>query len=335
MTEIIIGILGIAILLYVLLGGADFGAGIVELLTGKKGIKTVSKAIAPVWEANHIWIILAVVILFNGFPLAYTVMSTFLHIPLLLLLIGIIIRGTAFSFRYYDVVSGNVHNYYSWFFRISSVITPLFLGIVLGALILGRIPENTEGTFYQLFIWPWLNLFAITTGVFLTLLFAWIASVFLTGEADAETYPLFVKTSLILMVLLIVSGGMVFLAAEMNEIHFFRKFSESFISIGCVIMATLLIPVLWISIKRRNIFWTRFLTGVETTCILVGWFAVQFPVIINRIHGNHLTIWNTQAPEKTMHYLLIALIAGIVIILPAFAYLFKIFKFSEGRGTRD
>ena len=83
MTEAIIDILGIAILLYVLLGGADFGAGIVELITGKKGIDTISKAIAPVWEANHIWIILAVVILFNGFPLAYTVMSTFLHIPLI------------------------------------------------------------------------------------------------------------------------------------------------------------------------------------------------------------------------------------------------------------
>ncbi len=97
MTETIIAILGISVLLYVLLGGADFGAGIVEMLVGKKGTDTISKAIAPVWEANHVWIILAVVILFNGFPLAYTVMSTYLHIPLLLVLIGIIIRGTAFS----------------------------------------------------------------------------------------------------------------------------------------------------------------------------------------------------------------------------------------------
>ena len=93
MTEIIIVVLGIAILLYVLLGGADFGAGIVEWITGKKGIKTISQAIAPVWEANHIWIILAVVILFNGFPLVYTRLTTYLHIPLLIILIGIIIRG--------------------------------------------------------------------------------------------------------------------------------------------------------------------------------------------------------------------------------------------------
>src|SRR5512145_2862025 len=113
MTEAIVAILGISLLLYVLLGGADFGAGIVEMIVGKKSSRIVSKAIAPVWEANHIWIILAVVILFNGFPLAYTTITTYLHIPLLLALIGIIIRGAAFSFRYYDVVGGHIENYYS------------------------------------------------------------------------------------------------------------------------------------------------------------------------------------------------------------------------------
>src|SRR5512135_2983436 len=99
MTNFIIIVLGIAVLLYVILGGADFGAGIVEIFTGKKGIKTISGAIAPVWEANHIWLILAVVILFNGFPHVYASLTTYLHIPLLIILIGIILRGTAFTFR--------------------------------------------------------------------------------------------------------------------------------------------------------------------------------------------------------------------------------------------
>lgn len=329
MTEAIIAILGIAVLLYVLLGGADFGAGMVELITGKKGSDTISKAIAPVWEANHIWIILAVVILFNGFPLAYTVMSTFLHIPLLLVLIGIIIRGTAFTFRYYDVTEDNIRNYYSWFFRISSLLTPFFLGIVLGAIILGRIPVNTEGNFIELFIKPWLNPFSVSTGIFLVLLFGWIASVYLIGETNEDNFALFARTSLIFLSLLILSGLVVFLTAENSQLSLFRKFTKTPLSIGCVILATLLIPFLWKTINHKNILWTRLLAGIITACILIGWFAVQFPVLISRADGNHLTIWNTKAPDITMFYLLIALVVGVFIILPAFVYLFKVFKFGD------
>lgn len=329
MTEAIIAILGIAVLLYVLLGGADFGAGMVELITGKKGSDTISKAIAPVWEANHIWIILAVVILFNGFPLAYTVMSTFLHIPLLLVLIGIIIRGTAFTFRYYDVTEDNVRNYYSWFFRISSLLTPFFLGIVLGAIILGRIPVNTEGNFIELFIRPWLNPFSVSTGIFLVLLFGWIASVYLIGETNEDNFALFARTSLIFLSLLILSGLVVFLTAENSQLSLFRKFTKTPLSIGCVILATFLIPFLWKTINHKNILWTRLLAGIITACILIGWFAVQFPVLISRADGNHLTIWNTKAPYITMFYLLIALVVGVFIILPAFVYLFKVFKFGD------
>lgn len=128
MTDIIIFVLGISVLLYVLLGGADFGAGIIEIFTGKKGIDTISKAIAPVWEANHIWIILAIVILFTGFPHVFASLTTYLHIPLLIILVGIVFRGTAFTFRYYDVIKDNTHKYYTVLFRISSLLTPLFFG---------------------------------------------------------------------------------------------------------------------------------------------------------------------------------------------------------------
>jgi cytochrome d ubiquinol oxidase subunit II len=336
MTEIIIIVLGIAILLYVLLGGADFGAGIVEWITGKKGIKTVSQAIAPVWEANHIWIILAIVILFNGFPLVYTRLTTYLHIPLLIILIGIITRGSAFTFRYYDTPHETGNRYYSLLFRVSSLVTPFFLGIVLGAVMLGKIPDNATGTFYNVFMAPWMNWFSIATGIFLTLLFSWIASVYLIGEATDETYPLFARTAVILFSLLILSGLIVFTAAHFYHLHFLRKFLHSFVSMGCIIIATSLIPVMWIQIKRKNATWTRILAGVQTACILTGWFAVQFPVMVYISGGNHLTVWNARAPEKTMYYLLIALIVGIVLILPAFAYLFKVFKFSDkGRGTRD
>src|SRR5687768_5964304 len=111
MLILVIIILGISFILYTLLGGADFGAGIIETFAGKKGEGTISKAIAPVWEANHVWLILAVVILFTAFPRVYSSLSLVLHIPLMLVLLGIILRGTAFTFRHYDVIDDRSHKY--------------------------------------------------------------------------------------------------------------------------------------------------------------------------------------------------------------------------------
>src|SRR5215208_5282639 len=134
MLTIIIIILGVSFILYALLGGADFGAGIIETFAGTKGEKTISKAMAPVWEANHVWLILAVVILFTAFPAVYSSLSLVLHIPLMVVLIGIIFRGTAFTFRHYDIIHDSSHKYYTILFKLSSFITPVFLGIVLGAM---------------------------------------------------------------------------------------------------------------------------------------------------------------------------------------------------------
>jgi cytochrome bd ubiquinol oxidase subunit II len=336
MTEVIIIVLGVAILLYVLLGGADFGAGMVELFTGKKGMDTISKAIAPVWEANHVWLILAVVILFNGFPAVYATLTTFLHIPLLLVLLGIIFRGTAFTFRYYDVIRDKTHDYYTTLFRISSLLTPLFLGIALGAIILGRIPANPNVSFYEGYISPWFNLFSIFTGIFLTLLFGWLASIYLIGEAhEKNTYDAFVKVARRFFILLVLSGLGVFLMAAYDGLHFFNKFIHSPVSIGCVIAATIMIPFLWRNIQSRHILWTRLLAGAQTACVLVGWFAIQFPVMVFMADGSHLTIWNSQAPQKTMLLLVIALIIGVLIILPSFAYLFAVFKFRNKEEERE
>lgn len=334
MIEIIIFILGIAVLLYVLLGGADFGAGIVELFTGKKGIGTISKAIAPVWEANHIWLILAIVILLNGFPRVYTTLTLYLHIPLFIVLIGIIFRGTAFIFRYYDTVKDNSQIYYTRIFRLSSLITPFFLGITLGAIILGRIPANINGTFYEVFVSPWFNLFTCSTGIFVMFLFGWLAAVYLIGEAhDDETYQSFAKTARNFFVLLVLSGFGIFIMAEIYELHLFRRFIESSVALGCIILATIIIPLLWRNIKHRNNFLIRLLAGVQTACIISGWFAVQFPVMIYISDGSNLTVWNSHAPERTISLLVYALIVGILLILPAFFYLFKVFKF-ESKGNQ-
>lgn len=331
MTEVIIVVLSISLLLYVLLGGADFGAGIIEVFTGKRGMDVISKAIAPVWEANHVWVILAVVILFNGFPTVYTSLSTYLHIPILIVLLGIVLRGSAFTFRYYDVIKDKSHYYYTLFFRISSVITPFFYGMILGAIMLGKIPGTVqEGSFYDVFVAPWLNWFSLTTGLFVTLLFGWLAAVYTIGETknDADA-NIFIRIARIFFLLLIISGFAVFLAAEIYDVHFFSVFIKSPVSITCVVIATLIIPLLWRSLNRRNITLSRLLAGAQTACIITGWYAIQFPVMVYQSKVDNLTVYNSQAPQSTMIMLFWALIAGILIIFPSIAYLMKVFKFSS------
>lgn len=331
MIEIIIFVLGVALLLYVLLGGADFGAGIVEIFTGKRGINTISHAIAPVWEANHVWIILVIVVIFNGFPAVYSTLSIYLHIPLLIILLGIIFRGSAFTFRYYDPFQDNSYRYYSAFFRISSIITPLFYGITLGAIISGRIPAEVPTDFYHGYIYPWFSFFSFFAGIFVVILFGWIASVFLVGETkDDESHDLFMKVARNFYIALVISGLLVFLTAEIYGIHLFSMFFNSGLSIVCIVVATLIIPVMWHSLKTHNVSLTRLLAGAQTAAILIGWFAVQLPVMVNIVNGKHLTIYNSSAPKSTMVMLMIALIVGVFIIFPAFIYLFKVFKFGNG-----
>src|ERR1700712_1337417 len=150
MLYIVIAYLWLAVLLYLLMGGADFGAGIIELFTSDKNKvktrRTMYKAIGPIWEANHMWLIITIVILFVGFPVIYSEMCTYLHIPLLIMLMGITARGTAFSFRNYDAVKDDrMQDIYNYIFVYSSFITPLFLGITAGSVLSRQIdPTATD-----------------------------------------------------------------------------------------------------------------------------------------------------------------------------------------------
>ncbi|MBT8295859.1 MAG: cytochrome d ubiquinol oxidase subunit II, partial [Gramella sp.] len=132
-----------SLFLYVLLGGADFGAGIVELFSPKEDRQlnrdTVYKVMGPVWEANHIWLIILIVILWIAFPVYFNIIIIYLHIPLTLVLLGITMRGVAFIFRHYDAVVGKSQIWYNRMFRISSFITPVFLGMCFGSLVSGEI----------------------------------------------------------------------------------------------------------------------------------------------------------------------------------------------------
>ncbi len=334
MTEVIFAILTISLLLYVILGGADFGGGILELFTRGKASEIVSKAIAPVWEANHVWLILVIVILFVGFPPVYSTVLTALHIPILLALIGIIFRGSAFTFRHYDIEEEKSKAVYSSIFRYSSLFTTLFLGISLGGIILGEISTDFSNGFYQIYIHPWFNLFSLSLGVFLVILFAFLANIYTLGEIkNEEEVERFSRLAKFMIAALVVAGGVVFAAAEINGHPLFFEFINSPVSIVSVVLATLALPVLWINLNKRRQNLLRIVAGFQTTMIVAGWFAIQFPILVNIKDAPDITLQNSAAPEQVQFYMLIALVVGVLIIFPYIGYLYKVFKFSKLTDT--
>lgn len=327
--------LALAILFYCLFAGADFGAGMLEAFSGidrrEEQRRIITHAIGPVWEANHIWLILAVVILFMGFPQAYSALSITFHIPLTLMLVGIVLRGCAFTFRHYDAVQDRSQRYYSAIFVASSFLTPLMLGIVAGGTLLGNSRPIEEG-FYAAFVQPWTNLFCFSVGIFTSVLFAFLAAVYLIGETnEPRLRRIFVRRAVILNVLAIFVGGAVFVTAELNGLPLARLFAGKFLSLASMIGATIILVPLWGAIRSDRVQMARVFVAAQVGLVLIGWFRLQFPIIVNS-PTTPLTIYTAAAPEATLRYLLYALLAGSALIFPALFYLLKIFKLRDAEG---
>lgn len=328
-TDLVIVFLGISMVLYVLFGVADFGAGIVELFAGKKAETVITKAIGPVWEANHMWLILVVVILFNGFPKVYAVFSTALHIPIMIFLFGVIGRGSAFVFRHYDVEKNKSEKYYSAIFRFSSLLAVFFLGVLFAAMFSGTIP-NEITSFYAYFIAPWANAFCISIGVFVVILSAYLATIYLFAEVHTENeFFLLTRFAKRLLLASIVSGGIIFATSVSKGSSFFNDFFNHTPSVISFVLATLLIPFVLYNIQKRNVRWLRIASVIQLVLILFGWFFLHWPNIIIFTEGTVLSIYDGAAPQATLKVLFWALFLGSFLIFPALYYLFKVFKFKE------
>ena len=162
LAELLAGILVLSLNAYVLLGGADFGGGVWDLLAGgprrDRQREVISHAIGPIWEANHVWLILAIVLTFSCFPPVFARLGTVLHIPLTLMLVGIVLRGSAFTFRTYDDQHDAVQRRWGRIFAGASLVTPVLLGVCIGAVASGRAgPVSATGTFADRFVAPWLT----------------------------------------------------------------------------------------------------------------------------------------------------------------------------------
>ena len=146
LAEVVLGIMFVGLIAYALFGGADFGAGIWDLLAGgtRRGAPqraVIEHAIGPVWEANHVWLIFVLVVLWTGFPAGFTPVASTLYVPLTLAAFGMIARGAAFAFRK-SITTLGMRRFLGAAFAVSSLVTPYFLGAVVGGVASGRVPQG-------------------------------------------------------------------------------------------------------------------------------------------------------------------------------------------------
>jgi len=325
MIYVVIAFLWVSICLYVITGGADFGAGIIELFSKKsyrdKTKKIMSKSIAPIWEANHMWLIIAVVILFVGFPTIYTTVSTYLHIPLVLMLVGIIARGTAFTFRNYDAVEDNWQKLYAQIFFYSSLFTPFFLGIIAAATISGSIDTEAKD-FLSLYIFSWLNTFGVCVGFFTVSLCAYLASLFSLHEARfSDALPIMKKKARETAIYVVVTGVLVFLSAHYSDIPLLKWIFSKALGIIAITLATISLLFTNEAIKKGHFLLVRIYGGFQIIMILVAATYQHNPNIILFANGGHLSLFDESAAPKTIEALGWALLLGSIFILPFLFYL--------------
>lgn len=323
---IIAGVMVASLVLYALLGGADYGGGVWDLFAfGKRARQQrdlIAEAISPVWEANHVWLILVVVILFTGFPPAFAVIATALHIPITLVLIGIVLRGTAFTFRTYDVQRDDVQRRWSLVFSIASVITPILLGTTLGAIASGTI-QVQDGTVANDFLKSWLAPFPLAVGFFAVSLFAFLAAVYLTVEApESELREDFRTRALLAGVIVGVLALTVFVLAKTGAPTVRAGISRSWWALGLHIFTAIAAIGAFYTLWTRRYKLARVCAASQVTLILLGWAFAQFPYLIEP----HITLSSAAAPQITLRLLLGALVAGAVLLFPSYYYLFRIFK---------
>jgi len=324
-----------ALTLYAVLGGADFGAGVWEftsaLQSTEKERQHIYKAIGPVWEANHVWLIFVLVILMNGFPLAFAGLGRALWVPLLLALCGIVFRGASFAFRSYTRNLDRTSKIWEIVFSIASTATPLFLGASAGAVASGTLSVSMDGHYQGDVRIEWLSPLSIYSGFFSIGMCAYLAAVFLTREAqladDEALIDLWRRRALStgLWVGLLSFGGLVMVWLEAP------KLAAGFASRGW----PLVIISLFCGVGSLAAVWRRHFTrasiaaGGAVAAVIWGWGVSQYPVII----PPHTTSDVAKAPDNILWAMLAVIGVGVVFLLPALAYLLVLFKSQPQRDA--
>jgi cytochrome d ubiquinol oxidase subunit II len=336
LATIVAGILGVSLNAYALLAGADFGGGVWDLLASgdrrDRQRNLIAHAIGPVWEANHVWLIIVVVVMFTCFPPAIADLSIVLHIPITLMLIGIVLRGSAFTFRAYDSTHGPVQRRWGVIFSVASVITPVLLGVIVGAIVddgVGNAIANPGGSFLDHFILPWCTAWGVTVGALALALFAFLAAVYLTVEAehakDLDLEDDFRLRALEAAVAVIIIAWAAIIVAHRTVPKIFDTLMASPFALPLQIVTALAGLTAILALIRRRYRIARIAAAIEVSLVIWGWLITQYPYIV----PPNLTLADAAAPAATLRAVIGAISVGAVILFPSLWYLFRVFKGGE------
>jgi cytochrome d ubiquinol oxidase subunit II len=317
------GILLAGITLYAVLGGADFGGGRWDLLAGgdRRGQlprALIDESITPVWEANHVWLVFDLVIFWTAFPHAFAAVMTALALPLWLAVAGIVLRGAGFAFRkeitrlFWQRAAGAT-------FAFSSLLTPFFMGTVVGAIATGAVSASAAHASLA----AWTSPTALLAGFLFVAACGYLAAVYLTGEAerrgDRPMRAYFTRRAQAADI----AAGALSLAAlaalhGSNPALYARLTGRALPLVILAGVCGLAVLVLLAAGRTQSV---RVIAALGVAAVVWGWGVAQYPVLLP---GTAVTLSNAGAPDATLVALVVLFIVAVVLIGPSFALLYTL-----------
>ncbi len=322
MSDVAGVILFLGITLYAVLGGADFGAGFWDLTAGgaERGRRPrglIDHSLSPVWEANHVWLIFSLVVLWTGFPGAFASIMRTLYLPLAFAAMGIVVRGAGFAF---GKVSETLteQRLFGASFAVSSVVTPFFLGAVAGGIASGRVPSSGAGPAVA----SWVNPTSMLGGTLAVVVCAYLAAVYLVGEARRRALPDLERCFRVRALAAGLTAGAVALAGiwvlrddSPRLFHHLLGVAAPLVALSAACGVGALVA-LW-----RGAPWAgRPLAAAAVGAVVGGWGVAQYPFLL----GTHLSLSAGAAPDATLRIVVAVFLVAAVTCVPSLVYLFTL-----------
>ncbi len=328
------GALMLSIIFFALTAGADFGGGVWNLVSmgerSEEQRELIDEAIGPIWEANELWVIGAIVILWTAFPPAFAAYGIALFIPFILALAGIVVRGAFFAFRHeaQERIPPRVYEIFGRVFGGASVITPVLFGMAAGAIASGAI-RLEDGQPVSGYIQPWLSPFPIAIGLLALAICAYLAAIYLTLEpgADEQLQEDFRLRGLIASVAVAILGPIALLLGATNATYLWRGLTGG---LGLVLM---IVAVLFFAASATLLFFRRYWLAraaaiIHVVAAFCAWGVAQYPYLL----VPDITISSAAAPEPVLIAELIVIVFSAIVLGPFLVYLFRLFKQGEQSG---
>jgi cytochrome d ubiquinol oxidase subunit II len=318
-------LLWLSLTAYALLAGADFGGGVWDIFASgprkQEQRQAVARAMGPVWEANHVWLIFMITGLFTAFPIAFGTLGVALFIPMTVALIGIVLRGAAFAFRAHGREAVGPLSPWGVVFGGSSIIAPFFLGTAAAAVASGAI-HVSGGNVVSGFGAGWTTLFAIVVGLLTVALCAYLAAVYLMVETEDDPH-LQSDFRMRAIVASAASGAFAILGLLLAYTEAPRLWAD-LTGNGLLLLILALIngPIALWGVWRLHPRVARVAVATQVVFVLWAWALGQWPYLV----PPDLTIVNAAAPNATLRAWLVVITVGMLLVIPSLAVLFRVFK---------